>query len=463
MLTPIRGLLLLMLVAALATEAGAERIRIGEERPAPVAHESGVLASAGLELAYLERDGYLVLSPGLGYLSPRFELLLTLPVEVLAYDLPAPDRDRALFGLLRARTFLEDGAVGLPLISKVLARLRVGRDGDPFRLSGGAIHHSQGHGSVVWRYASTPDIDRRQAGAVMFLGGDSLGLDALVGNVLAPQRVSAARGYLRPLLLLAPAAGWLRELGERISIGVGYAADFSAPTDPAAIADDGSYRSDGETASIVHALSDAELLLLDRAWLSTALYTDAGLRFGRASRVGAGGELGALIASRLWAATLSLRLGLRLASDGYRPAEFDAFYEIERVTTFGDGVPKASILPRAGLGGVVEASLRLGRWIGLRAQLDDAPGANNSNLLLGLDLAAGPVRAGAALAQRGFEGRDQLLSLGDRSVGLAEIRVETLGPVAVVGRYWRTLRREEGAQRLDHDLLIGVEAGWLFQ
>lgn len=463
MLTPIRRLLLLAIAATLATETRGERIRVGEERAAPVARESGVLASAGLELAYLERDGYVVLSPGLGYLSPRFELLLSLPVEVLAYDLPPPDRDRALFGLLRARTFLEDGEVGLPLLSKVLSRLRVGRDGDLFRLRGGAIHHSQGHGSVVWRYASTPDVDRRQAGAVLFLGGDSLGLEALVGNILAPQRVSAARGYLRPLLLLAPATGWMRELGERFSIGLGYAADFSAPTDPTAIAADGSYRPDGETAAIVHALADAELLLLDRAWLSTALYTDAGLRHGRASRVGGGGELGALITSRLWAASLSVRLGLRLASDGYRPAEFDAFYEIERVTTFGADVPKASISPPAGLAGVVEASLRLGRWLGLRAQLDDAPGPDNSNLLLGLDLAAGPVRAGAALAQRGFEGRDQLLSLGERTVGLAEIRVETFGPVAIVGRYWRTLRREAGAQRLDHDLLIGVEAGWLFQ
>jgi len=448
----------------IAAPTRGDEIRVGDDRADDsLAGAGGVVASLSLEAAYLERDVYAVANPGIGYLSRGFELRLTLPIEALAIDLPPPSRERALWGVLRARTYLEDGALGLPLLSKLLARLRVGQPEDLFHLRGGMIHHSLGHGSVVWRYASTPDIDRRQTGAVLRLGTDLVGVEALVGNVLAPQRVSGARAYLRPILLFARGPGMLLELGQRLALGLGYAADWTAPLDPGSIADDGSYDPEGETASLVHIFADTEMILIDWAPLSAALYGDAGVRAGPARRLGAGAEVGLLSSARLWSTTLSLRAGLRLAGRDYRPGEFDAYYAVERVSTFGAGVPKASVRPSAGVGGVVEAGLSLSRWLQLRAQLDDAPGRDNSNAQLRCDLSAGPVRAAAAVAQRGFEGHAGLLSLGARTVGLAELRVETIGPIALVGRYWRTLRREAGRQRLDDDVLIGIEVGWLLQ
>lgn len=425
---------------------------------------AGVLLVASVEGGTLERDGYLVVTPAVGVLTPWLDLELGFPVELLVLDLEPADRSRALGGVLRSRGLVEDGALTPAAFSQVLRRARLGRPEDLFSLRAGQVQHSLGHGGTLWRFASTPDVDRRHAGLVLRAGTDRIGAEGVLGDVLAPHQVSGARLYLRPLGLFADDGEGLTSFGQRLALGLGYAADFFAPLDPDAIAADGTYAASGATASIVHGLVDLELLLVDLETWTLASYTDASLRRSGGDLLGLGGELGGMTTLRLWAASLHLRAGLRVSTPGHRPAEFDAFYQIERVTAFGDGLPKATQASPGGLGGVAELEFELAHTLHLRFAVDDAPGADNTNLWLGTDLELGPLRAALALAQRRFEGPLGWIFIDDRSVALAELRFEVLGPLAVVGRYWRTLRRDGSrTPHLDNDLLVGLEVGWVLQ
>jgi len=441
----------------LAPPATAAQIDLGQGLPDATvsAPPTGTLLQASLELGLVERDVYALSSPGVGWISPRLELLLVVPIELRVWDLPPPDPGDTLGGVLRRRTYARGGEFHWTNLSMALARLRLGAADDPIQLRAGRVRHSLGHGSTLWQFTSSPDPDRRHAGAVLQAGGDAAGVELTVGEVLAPQQVSAARAYLRPLLIPAEERSAMWEVGRRLALGFGYAADLSAPTRTEPLP--------GPTAQLVHATVDLEVVLLQHRWLAAALYSDAGLRTLQ-GRFGVGDESGLLLSSHLgWLGT-ALRLGARFCGPRYRPAEFDAFYQIERGGRLRDGAPLATVTPEPGLGWVAEAQVTLASHLQLRLQADARPGRAGGNALLGLDLLAGPLRAALMVTQRDLDALAELLVLDRGTIAAAEVRCEIVGPLALVGRYWRTLRRDAAtSQRLDDDLLLGVEVGWVLQ
>lgn len=453
-LATIAHLGLIVVVSLWALGVKAEDLRV-TNTPERHAADQGLYIGSSLELALLEQDLFFVTRPALGYLSPQFDLILQLPVEWRLLDLAPQDPDPLLFGVLRRGSYIPAGkSLNPTALTQIVRDLRIGQAGDLFYLRAGALSHSLGHGSTVWRFASSPDPDRRHAGVAVQVGNDFIGLEGVVGDVLAPQEISAARAYLRPLLALDFANGMLSWLRPRLALGGGYAADFFAPYDS---------KPQGAKTSVVQLLSDLEMLWLDDPRLRLLSYLDVALRRSYGDQWGQGEELGLLSQVNLWGSELSLRLGLRWAGSGYRPSEFDAFYYIERETSFADGNPLAQRPCPAGLGGVVDAALSLSEILTLRLQLDSAPGENNNKALLGAELHWGPVQAGVALAQRAFDQPIDLLSFGPRTVVLAETRWAVYGPVALVGRYWRTLRRHDQALGLDNDVMLGVEVAWLLK
>ncbi len=385
------------------------------ERP-----RAGLFAELGLRLIGDER--LLLLRPGLEIEAGLLEVALAPPLHL----------DLARDGALRAADWDEVSDLG-----RVLASLAAEEPQGRWGVRAGALAYERlGHGTLVSDYVSTLDPDHWHTGARAYVRGEAFELDALVGEILAPQ-VMALRGALRPLVWVGGGTAW--------TVGTSVAADFAAP---------------GGTAAFVGVDSDA--VLLREPAFGLAPYLDLNLRVGGASAGAAGLHGGVLvdlaIARRV---DVALKLEGRWMAAGYLPEYFDTYYVLERSGyPLGGTRPKALVQLPAGWGLRGEISIEgEGAWLAALSADGRPVGPAHLGLYLAVPLPAGLVLR-AALAHRGFAGARAFFE--NRGwIGSAELRFDGGGPLYATGRVARIWTDGAAGRRTlwDVGLSVGLRTG----
>lgn len=212
-----------------APEAAAEPA--APERPEGVKGELSSLGATKLSTqntrfgvrAGLSRIGQVFYLAGSAELDLRFDKFMTglaVPVQVPLYD---PSLGTA--GLIPQGFTLRPLDYSIPSnLVRLVRYLSYGKKEDNLYVSVGTETSATiGHGSAVRRYVANVDVNQAKLSAEIDAYGKYGGGELFIGDVLSPQSMVAAIGFIKPF-------GGSDALAlQRLSIGFTYAADLAAP------------------------------------------------------------------------------------------------------------------------------------------------------------------------------------------------------------------------------------------
>jgi hypothetical protein len=239
---------------------------------------------------------------------------------------------------------------------------------DPFQLQAGVLETSLGHGTLVADFTSAPLGMPRAPGLALEGRLAGVGAELMVADLLAPDRLVAARGHVRPILLaLRPDAGLLQadavgadpatEVLGALVLGASFAVDSDAP---------------GSRTGEVSALGvDAALRVLDLRELALGARVDFNTLAGAGGGAGVGAHGGLNADLRLAGVGLRADLEAWSGTSGYLPRYFDRLYLLERDGVLGDARPKAAIPLAASVGGRARLGLDVLGLVQARLEVDD--------------------------------------------------------------------------------------------
>ncbi len=434
------------------------------DAPAP----TGVWLGAELGLGVIDDDPVVAASAGVGIEHELLALHLRVPVALRLVDLePREPATPAACTILRCAEWVEGGALSAAALSRLLDEARVGHAGDLVHARAGTLFSSLGAGQLVDHYTNAAEWDRRHTGAYAELnsGVRGVGAQAIVGNLLAPAELFAARVAARPLLDTAAEGLGARLLG-RMELGVELAGDAVAP---AGIATDatGALLPNAATRPLLAGAAQLAWPLLDdgtlqlEPWLGASVVSGLVAREGAAPGSGAGAALGLAVTADL--ALAALRLEGRVVADGpgHRSSVFSTLYDLDRrrVLELGGALRDTGVveLPApGGFGGRVGAELRLLDLVRVGTMMHVDPVVQASRLEASLDVGAGPVRVGARVIERAVTTPAAIGSFPERSLGVLEASWVFLAPFSVHARWLHAPRLAAPAPRVDDDVVVGV-------
>jgi hypothetical protein len=353
----------------------------------------------------------------------------------------------------------------------------VGSRADPIFLRASSLRATLGVGQLVNGYFTSPIWDLRQTGAfarlqIPWAQGQA---EALLGNLLAPQRVSALRLSLAPLGNADPDAPFFTRFLSRLLVGAEGAFDFVVPRGIQDLDAGGRIVLGPDTASLMGGAVNARWALFPaRFFFQLEPY-------GGVSGLNGLSPTGLGIGQRAWGALLGTRAELQLPwigisgdlatgwdEPGHRHQLFDVLYEIDkRQALVGSAREGGSLLTVPAPGGALlrmglETSLGNLMHLGTRFWSQSAPGQDTGEVFA--RMALGPLRAGARLVQRDLRSFSPEGFFAAPPVVVTEAGWALWGPLALSAWYWHTPRRSLDAStwRFDHDVMVGVSGDLAF-
>lgn len=209
----------------------------------------------------------------------------------------------------------------------IIRYVRYGLKNEPVFVKLGALdYYTLGHGSIMHSYNNSPSFDSRKIGMVLDIDFGLFGFESIYSK-FAEAGVVGARGYLRPLKLLA--ASDLPIIGD-LEVGMSYAADFNEKAGIVSAVFDQSQQKLNvlEDKGSINILGfDLGLPIIQTSMFKLNLYADYAKIFGFGSGVALGAAaninpLGLVIGS--------VKLERRFNGKNYLPSYFNSLYEIER-------------------------------------------------------------------------------------------------------------------------------------
>jgi hypothetical protein len=274
----------------------------------------------------------------------RFSLGLGVPVNIPIYD---PSKGLKLFP--QGAGLRQQDYAGINNYVKFLRYLTYGvKESDLYLNFSTQSTATIGHGDAVRRYVANIDIDHTKLTGELDLKFKYGGLESFVGDVLHPDRLVAGLLYLKPF------GGFENLMLQRLSIGLSYAGDLSAPLQllrdggqtPVLTASDSAEPlvprvADSRQLHIVGLSIETKILKTADADIKPYVYANQMIVTGGGAatqKLGAGGALGFLGRFGIGAHG---RHAFRLVVEGrtfennYEPGYFDTFYAIQRYQYFG--------------------------------------------------------------------------------------------------------------------------------
>ncbi len=460
--------LTLVLLLSFAWPARAMGPIPGEERFAALAEAEGK-NSAGGELGFgkLGEDFYLQLTPRLDLNLGKVGLGINVPLNLKVYD--ADPQGDELWGVVRAEDWDEFSDY-----LKVIRYVRFGHkhSGDLLYVRVGEIAAELGHGTIMTRYMNNVDVDTFRLGSQLDVYTKWGGVETVVGDYgslaggTPESQLVGARLYVKPYAFVDPDS-WLNIF----AVGTTVVTDANAPRVRGdGLDDDGNFEVARAAPLTVYGF-DLEVQALNTDIIKLTPYTD--LNF--ISNAGWGFHLGTLFTFRFpigFELTIPVRLEYRRFRNDYIPAYFSTFYEIERYAFVPAGAaapPKAQVVADASSDGGIngyygDLAFSFAGIVQLGAIYEDYDGAD-PNVAAFLSVPAlEVVQFKAYYTRTGVQGLDDLFTLDDRSLLIAEARYEVFTFVYLVGRFsrrWVPADDGDGFASQD-DWKVGLEAAFTF-
>lgn len=333
---------------------------------------------------------------------------------------------------------------------------------------------SLGHGTIMRRYAPNLDINVTRVSAEVDAYNDYAGFEVVTNDIFRWSMVGLI-GFVKPLSILGDSS----LLGKSLSVGATLVADREAPVGfeympepPCPVK-----KADGSpacAAANVPQVSASNQLVAKRGFVTVAgidveaklLKTESVdlkpfLDYSRLLVTGGGGGLTAGLLGRFnfgKSPVQALRVKLQLQSlgEGYRPAYFDTFYEVDKFLYQGTGlVPfpgsgtkaltklEATVGDRgvksSRIGYYLEASYGIREYIGLTFALEGEGGSSEKNFIAHVELPAlSFLQLFASFYKRGFTDFGTVTSLDDKSVAFAGARLKLLPILFVNARAFKS-------------------------
>lgn len=421
----------------------------------------GFSLSLSWSAGVLEQDLWSGVGAELGYEGELFALRVGNPAYIRLYDVPpATARPPGLCAWLRCEVLGVDEEGDWTAMSQWVRDLRIGTPDSAFYLRGGPMRVSLGDGLLVERHLGSVDPDRRISS--LFVRSrlpQHITLEALLGDLLAPQRLFGFRAQAAPFHWTQHPF-WGTALWRRMQFAVELAGDFSAPD---------RWRSALDHRPLLAAALELQWPLLEgdagvqlTPFVATSGMSGLSAAGDEKSQFGAGARLGARTQLRGSWFALRGQGSVGLDSPAHRPALFDTLYAIERhIAWAGASKPGAGLLQVAAPGGshwqaqgelVMLDALRFG----LRYSVDAAPGSATGEAFA--EMIWGSLRAAFSGIRRHVS-LDTPWRLQDpENLWAAEASWGFFGPFSLYSRILRLPRLRGGQAMVWEDVVIGVSA-----
>lgn len=341
-----------------------------------------------------------------------------------------------------------------------------------------------GHGAAIRRYVANVDVDRGKVSAEVDAYGKYGGGELFVGNVLQPQNLVGAIGFLKPF------GSSDNLLAQRMSFGLTYAADLAAPT---ALARDINGRPQltagtsqlpmvktSQAAQIIGLSVETKLVKTESADVKP--YLELSQLVGGGAGVSVGGLGRFTFGNHIRHAFRAIG-ELRAFQGNYLPGYFDTFYEVQRyqyITGKADpinNVPKlADVLARPAdvkLGYYLEAQYAMVDWFAVTLAWEDSNTKGGRNVVVHAEVPANEtLRFFVSAHRRAVEGR--LLDIGrepvsqqisaDNTLFFAGARLRVLPILYVNARAFRAWKMDPQPQTFRNvdGFMLDVELGYEF-
>lgn len=322
-----------------------------------------------------------------------------------------------------------------------------------------------GHGTIVSHYFNSPDIDHYQGGLQAHFFHKYGGGELMLDNIIDPN-ILGARVHIRPLSF------FFNNVLKNLEIGFTIVADFQAPvalrqgTDGKVLLNSTNDLQADQKSIAIYGV-DISWPIFAKKFLKLTPYAD----FNFLNNKGAGVHTGMNFALTFGKGiSLHSRIEYRYQSKNYEGEYFNTLYEIERYTSL-KGTPKQLILTdparRGRHGFLLSFSMDINRWVRFTAAIDEAQGANNTNLVFRLDLPAWKrFRFSALYIKRNIGAASDLGNARD-ALAAAELKVSIIGPLYAYGTYalhWHVIDdgTDRGSYQTTHDYSVGLGANFRF-
>lgn len=446
-------------------------------------HTTRTTLSAAALGGQIAGDAVAGLRVGAGFEHAWGGVRLSAPLWFRLQPTPAAAGQPAVCGTMRCEEWLADGDLHAADLSRIIDAAYVGNPDAPFELRVEPMKATLGTGGVVDRVVNTWVWDRRRAGAYArgTLPWWNTQLTALTTDVLQPATLAAVRVQTAPWH--DPAVDGA--LG-RLQFAADVAADGFAATSPHAVNRALVLADLAATRPLAAGNITAAWATLPRAWrYQVTPMVGLGWASGLAAAAGApgvfgaGGSIGLGVDIPLPAVSVRGEVHGTLHTPGHKDAVFGPLYDIERHRGLfalsrgddanGDDVNEPgtatldSVATRgapSGWGVRTALAVRVLDFAEARVGYQRTPARVDDMLDVGLDVAAGPVRAGLAAVCRAPQNGCSAPGLPGMQglVGTAELAWAFWGPLQAQARWVRAPRATDGAWTVHDDVMLGISA-----
>ncbi|MCG3173343.1 MAG: hypothetical protein GMKNLPBB_01539 [Myxococcota bacterium] len=307
--------------------------------------------------------------------------------------------------------------------AKVIRYIKYGQKMDKFYFFVGNLYaYTIGHGTIVRRYTSTADFDRKTVGVQLDLAiqkdekDDYAGFELFLSDITFQNRILGGLVFAKPLV-------WAdSEILRSFSVGLHSTFDFNAPSRlkmrfdgrPEVNPDRNALEFDGATVGAIGV--DAVIKVVRESWVDIKPYVDYSMLLLPDSPSGNGSGFAGGILNRFKFGSdspvrFSNRLEGRFFSAQYLPAYFNTYYEIQKYQFFsGAQTPQFAFqngrqvltnLPptkldylRINTGGpfggfYLDGNLEISDWFQIGAAFENSSGNEGGNFLAHLGLTPG--------------------------------------------------------------------------
>jgi hypothetical protein len=439
-----------------------------------VSRKSRVLVSAGYNR--IGKGHYALIHPQVGVAKGGFSLGLGVPLNLELFNAaypkdPGPGENHVI-GFANAGSVRKEDWDELSEYARVLTYLTYGKKEESVYLDIGQRHTSTlGHGPIMRRYSPNIDVSLTRVGLQFDAHTDAVGFEFTSNDILRWSIVGGL-AFVRPLALL----GADGDLGRLISIGVTGAIDREAPSrlmlmpEPACPVPgacraanvpkvDDLNRLEAERAAVALGGLDLEIDLVRTPNASIKPYLDYSKLFydGPEGRGGGGltvGALGRFSGGQELKHRVRLIAEYRKLGEGFAPAYFDGFYEIDKFLVGGtgvvgsasDGAPITKLQATVGEGRLpqrhgyyFEASYGLEEIVALTLAFEGQSQDPSKNFIAHLEVPAlSFLQFFGSLYKRGFTEMGTIFDLDERAVAFAGARLKLLPILFLSGRAFKT-------------------------
>jgi len=381
--------------------------------------------SAMIGLSKFDEDMYVDLLLGLELNFDLVGIGLAVPLHTLAWDRDPENTDAWYHKYLFRKADWDEVSDYFRIFRYIRYGCKGCEENWVYGILGDLQSVSIGHGTIVGSYANNYNQSHYQLGLQADVYTPWAGMELLLNNVINPH-LFGARVYLKPVSFYDKESYW-----NGLKVAMTVMSDITAPhtlqttTDdngdglPDVTADKHNLPNvDGENALTVYGW-DLEFKVLDLDWLDLTPFLDVNY----IGEHGAGMHLG-VMADWEFGVTLNTRAEYRYFGDEYLPTYFNNYYEAERFLFAGS----ASDTKQQALNGVkgrhgyyLGASIFFLDVVRIGATFDDYQGANNSNLLVFIDIPALEfLEFSAYYYKSNFDKAKDIVTFDDRSLFVAQ-------------------------------------------